>query len=154
MVKKAKFSIKSTKSVVEEPMLAYGVSLLGLLYGLNFNQIDETHLSGKSLVEIQHQTSLSSQDIAGVMGVSKSKYYELLQVGDLGSKNIDALVDFAMLWKKGLNAFDDNQDLLNEWLVARNANLGNIKPISLLSSRLGRRELEKAFSRIEYSTYG
>jgi uncharacterized protein (DUF2384 family) len=154
MIKKAKYSTKKVKNEAKEPMLAYGVSLLSVLYGLSFNKINDTHLSGKSLVELQKQTSLTAQDIAGVVGVSKSKYYELLQLNDLGNKNIDALVDFAILWKKGLNAFDEDQELLNKWLVSRNTNLGNIQPIELLSSRLGRRELEKAFNRIEYSTYG
>lgn len=154
MMRKTKYSSKSVKNEVKEPILAYGVSLLSVLYGLNFNNIHETHLPGQSLIELQKQTSLTAQDIAGVVGVSKSKYYELLQLDDLGRKNIDAIVDFAMLWKKGLNAFDDDQELLNEWLVSRNTSLGNIRPIVLLSSRLGRRELEKAFNRIEYSTYG
>ena len=154
MVKKTKYSSKVGKNKVEEPMLAYGISILSMLYGLNFNQITETHLPGHSLLELQKQTALSAQDIAGVVGVSKSKYYELLQLDDLGSKNIDALVDFATLWHKGLSAFDEDSILLNEWLISRNSNLGNIKPISLLVSRVGRRELEKAFNRIEYSTYG
>ena len=97
---------------------------------------------------------MSAQAIAGVVGVSKSKYYELAQLKDLGFKNIDALADFATLWQKGIEAFDGDKDLLNEWLEMRNENLGNIKPIELLSSRIGRRDLEKAFLRIEYSTYG
>lgn len=145
---------KSLKGEVKEPMVAYGVSLLSLLYGLNFTKISSTHLSGQSLVELQKQTSLSAQYIAGVVGVSKSKYYELVQLPDIGTKHIDALADFAMLWQKGLAAFDEDKELLNEWLLSRNTNLGSIQPIELLSTRLGRRELEKAFNRIEYSTYG
>jgi len=64
------------------------------------------------------------------------------------------LVDFATLWKKGLVAFDNDDTMLSEWITSRNSNLGNIKPVELLSTRVGRRELEKAFNRIEYSTYG
>ncbi len=139
---------------VEEPMVAYGVSLLGLLCGLNFSSLEETHLPGSSIVELQKQTKLSPQDMAGVVGVSKSKYYELVQLNDIGTKNLDALVDFATLWKKGLIAFDDDDEMLSEWMTSRNSNLGNIKPVELLSTRVGRRELEKAFNRIEYSTYG
>jgi len=145
---------KLAKEDVNEPKGAYGVPLLGLLYGLNFTDINSTQLSGQSLVELQKQTSLSAQYIAGVVGVSKSKYYELVQLPNIGTKNIDALADFAMLWQKGLAAFDEDKELLNEWLFSRNTNLGSIQPIELLSSRLGRRELEKAFNRIEYSTYG
>jgi uncharacterized protein (DUF2384 family) len=143
-----------TINKVEEPMVAYGVSLLGLLYGLNFSSLEEMHLPGSSIVELQKQTKLSPQDMAGVVGVSKSKYYELVQLKDIGTKNLDALVDFATLWKKGLTAFDNDDEMLSEWMTSRNSNLGNIKPVELLSTRVGRRELEKAFNRIEYSTYG
>ncbi len=139
---------------VEEPMVAYGVSLLALLYGLSFSSLEETQLPGSSIVELQKQTKLSPQDMAGVVGVSKSKYYELVQLNDIGTKNLDALVDFATLWNKGLVAFDNDDDMLSEWITSRNSNLGNIKPVELLSTRVGRRELEKAFNRIEYSTYG
>jgi len=147
-------NIQINKNRVEEPMVAYGVSLLGLLYSLNFASLEETRLPGSSIVELQKQTKLSPQEMASVVGVSKSKYYELVQLKDIGTKNLDALVDFATLWKKGLTAFDEDAEMLTEWISLRNSNLGNIKPVELLSTRVGRRALEKAFNRIEYSTYG
>lgn len=154
MTKKKTYS--STKKVpkAQEPMVAYQVSLLNVLNGLSYNDLDTIQLSGACLVEIQQQTSLSAQTIASIVGVSKSKFYDLVRLNDLGAKNIDALADFASLWQKGLDAFDGDVNLLNEWLETRNINLGSVRPIELLSTRMGRRELEKAFLRIEYSTYG
>ena len=154
MKRPKKYSAKKVVPKVKEPLLTAGLPLLSILYNMSFNEINEAHFPGEKLLEVQEQTSLSAQDLAGIVGVSKSKYYELLQLSDIGTKNIDALADFAALWQKGVDAFDDDTSLLNEWLLARNINLGNIKPVELLSSRLGRRELEKAFLRIEYSTYG
>lgn len=154
MKKRKKYSTKKESSKVKEPMVLGSVSLLSALYNMSFHEVSDTHLSGEKLLEVQEQTSLRAQDLAGIVGVSKSKYYELLQMDDIGPKNIDALADFAALWQKGVDAFDDETGLLNEWLETRNINLGNIKPVELLSSRVGRRELEKAFLRIEYSTYG
>lgn len=153
MAKKKTYSNKGKVSQIDDPIIGYGVPLLHVLNGLTYNDIDTTHMPGKSLVEIQEQTSLSAQVIANVIGVSKSKFYDLIHLDDLGAKNIDALADFAALWQKGLSAFDGDKDLLNEWLETRNTNLGD-KPINFLSSRMGRRELEKAFLRIEFSTYG
>ena len=153
MKKQKKYSAKGKTSKVNEPMVL-GTTLLSVLNKLSFNDLGTAHFPGKKLLEVQEQTALSAQDLAGIVGVSKSKYYELLQLDDIGTKNIDALADFAALWQKGVDAFDDDTTLLNEWLISRNINLGNIMPVELLSSRLGRRELEKAFLRIEYSTYG
>ncbi len=121
---------------------------------MSYIEVSDARLPGKKLQEVQEQTSLSAQDMAGIMGVSKSKYYELLQLATLSEKAVVALADFAALWQKGLDAFDGEVELLNEWLARRNTNLGNVRPKELLSSRLGRRELEKAFLRIEHSTYG
>ncbi len=150
----ARYKNKSEQTKVNEPMIGYGVSLLGMLYGLNVNSIPQTKIAGQSLVELQAQTSLTAQEMSLIVGVSKSKYYELLQKPDIGAKHVDALVDFAVLWNKGLAAFDNDQALLHEWLHTRNTNLGGLKPIALLGTRVGRRELEKAFNRITYSTYG
>lgn len=155
MVKKSKrYSAKNVKKEVKEPFRAYQAPLLSALISMSYNDISEAHLSGQSLVDIQNQTSLSVQNLASIIGVSKSKYYDLIGSDDLGVKNIDALVDFATLWQTGLNAFDGDAALLKEWLDSRNTNLGEIRPIELLSTRVGRRTLEKALLRIEYSTYG
>lgn len=154
MAKKKTYSTPQKATKAKEPMVAYRAPLLSVLNGLSYNDLDTMHLPGSSLVEIQQQTALSAQTIASIVGVSKSKFYDLVRLDDLGAKNIDALADFAALWQKGLDAFDDDIELLNEWLETRNLNLGSIRPIELLSTRMGRRELEKAFLRIEYSTYG
>ncbi len=154
MKKKKKYSSKSKKKEVREPLKGYQASLLSVLIGMSYMDISEAHLSGESLVAIQNQTSLSAQNLASIIGVSKSKYYCLIGSDDLGAKNIDALVDFATLWQTGLNAFDGDGALLTEWLDTRNTNLGEIKPIELISTRIGRRTLEKALLRIEYSIYG
>ncbi len=154
MKKVKKYSrLVSGKNKAKEPMVAYQIPL-SALSSLSYQDIHATRLSGQTLVDIQNQTSLSAQYIAGIVGVSKSKYYELVQMDDLSIKNIDALADFATLWQKGIDAFDGDDSLLSEWMEIRNENLGNIKPVELLSSRLGRRALENAFYRIEFSTYG
>jgi len=155
VAKKVKYSSKTRHTTVAEPLPVVGsLPLLARLRGMSYIEVSDTRLPGKKLQEVQEQTSLSAQDMAGIMGVSKSKYYELLQLDTLSEKAVDALADFAALWQKGLDAFDGEVELLNEWLARRNTNLGNVRPKELLSSRLGRRELEKAFLRIEHSTYG
>ncbi|RLD23726.1 MAG: hypothetical protein DRI71_04595 [Bacteroidetes bacterium] len=154
MKKSKKYSSKKGKKKVKERVVSYQESILDSLYGMSYEDIEKINLPGKSLTTIQQQTSLGAMDLAQVMGVSKSTYYNLLDEETLDSETIDAMVDFAVLWQKGLEAFDEDASLLNEWLETRNTNLGGIKPIELLATRVGRRALEKAFLRIEYSTYG
>lgn len=139
--------------VVNEPMMAY-LPLFASLATMDIHQVDEARLSGSALLMIQEQTSLTAQDIANILGVSKSKYYDLLQLKVIGAKHTDALADFSALWQIGLDAFDGSLEQLTAWLHVRNTNLGYVKPIELLFSRVGRRSLEQAFLRIEYSIYG
>ncbi|MEN8248885.1 MAG: hypothetical protein ABFS32_08130 [Bacteroidota bacterium] len=150
---KKKYTTKSTTSKMEEPMVPH-IPLLVKLQGMSFLDITDAHMSGHWVRDLEEQTNLGKEEMAGIMGISMSKYYDLLKSKDIGSDNIDALADFATFWQKGLDAFDEDVSLLKEWLESRNENLGNIKPIELLSSRVGRRILESAFLRIEYSTYG
>jgi len=146
---------KETHSI-EEPMVAYSsnATLTTTFSRYSPEEILRVAMSGSNITQIQKTTNLSAQTLGDALGVSKTKYYDLLQSGDLDFKTKDALVDLAYLWEKGIEAFDDNQDHLLEWLNATNENLGDIKPVSLFGSRIGRRELEKAFLRIEHSTYG
>ena len=153
-MEKRKKDPKNTKA--EEPMALYGkfAMPLAFLSVISSQSLTTTKFPGIALTALQNETSLSPQEIANILGISKSKYYELLKMEDLGPKNIDALADFAALWNKGIEAFDGDKQVLKEWLLTRNENLGGVKPIELLSSRIGRRELEQAFLRIEHSLYG
>jgi len=144
-------------SLAKEPTDApvqYTQSYIDSLANMSPFDISNSAISGFALEDIQEELHLSASIVGDILGISKSKYYELLKSDDIGTRNIDALADFANIWKKGLEAFDGNQKLLNEWMELKNRNLGMVKPIDLLSSRIGRRELEKAFQRIEYSLYG
>jgi|GEM_PF-1777308 len=127
---------------------------LHILSGLTFEQINDSRATGSLVSDIAKETGLSSQDLANVLEIGKSKYYDLVKVSQLDQKYLDALADFSTLWVKGLEAFDNDQQSLLDFLKTKNENLGGIKPIYLLSSRMGRRELELAFQRIEYSLYG
>lgn len=139
------------KLIAEEPGAAYGTATFA---NYSLQEIDQVPMSGKTLTAIQEKTTLTPQTITQALGISKSKYYDLLQTEDLDFKTKDALVDLAFLWEKGMEAFDQNQSNLIDWLNTTNENLGNIKPVNLFASRTGRRTLEQAFARIEYSLYG
>lgn len=150
-----KYSISSQEpTMAGDPSVHYTNSYIQSIADLSPFDLSNYILSGDSLEELQEELNLSAANIGDILGISKSKYYDLLKSDDIGAKNVDALADFANVWKKGLEAFDGDQKSLNEWMETKNRSLGMCKPIELLSSRVGRRELEKAFQRIEYSLYG
>lgn len=142
--------------LAQEPEATYlsPMNSVSFFSSLSAYDMADIEMPGNALSVIQEQTDLPAQLIAEVVGISKSKYYDLLQQDHLDIKIIDALADFSVLWQQGLEAFDNERSFLLEWLHTRNENLGGILPISLMGSRTGRRALEKAFLRIEYSVYG
>lgn len=144
----------SSVGTLAEPAVAYGLPAFQDLAGWSRIDVEGAHLSGRAVAHLQEQMFLTSQALSDVMGISKSKYYELLKQPSIDASTVDALVDFSVTWQKGLDAFDGDWDLFMQWLSTQNENLGGIEPVSLINSRLGRRELEKAFARIEYSIYG
>ncbi|MBV6645328.1 MAG: DUF2384 domain-containing protein [Cyclobacteriaceae bacterium] len=157
MEKNKEYKTLDKSTAAEEPFVPYSVPIsmpLAALATMKPQEISKTHLEGEALQQIQKETSLSAQILSEVLGVGKSKYYDLLKAKDLDSKSVDALADLAALWQKGVEAFDEKPHLLQEWLNTRNKNLGGIYPLELFSTRIGRRELEKAFMRVEYSLYG
>ncbi|MEM6642038.1 MAG: antitoxin Xre/MbcA/ParS toxin-binding domain-containing protein [Bacteroidota bacterium] len=115
--------------------------------------LESKKYNGKLLNRVQEETGLSLQDLASILGASKSKFYEMLKNQRLDVKSVDALADLASLWNHGLKALNDKSTLIN-WLQTPNPNLGGIKPHELLFTRVGRRELTDAFNRIEFSIYG
>jgi putative toxin-antitoxin system antitoxin component (TIGR02293 family) len=145
---------KAVSDKAAEPAISYDQAPgMTMLSQLSPHQIFLQQLEGNLLVKVQEETSLSAQELAAVMGISKTKYYDM-QKETLDPRSIDTLADFAQLWKLGMEAFDGQLAQLQEWFHTRNKNLGNVKPITLLATRLGRRALEKAFQRIEYGLYG
>ncbi|TRX60878.1 DUF2384 domain-containing protein [Fulvivirga sp. M361] len=151
-----KYKTPQSVSKASEPPVPYtsAIAPSTYLHKVSSYNLNKAQLPGKALLALQEETSLPPGIFADILGISKSKYYDLVKMNNLDTKNIDALADFIALWNKGVEAFDGDKSLLKQWMSTPNENLGGIAPISLLASRLGRRELERAFLRIEHSIYG
>lgn len=139
----------------EEPAIAYhDFPTIERLSELSAIDASAYSYSGEIIEHLSQETGISLLVLANIIGISKSKIYDLAKLKQLDEKTIDALADFACLWKVGLEAFDGNLERYKIWLDTLNPNLGQHKPIVFFQSRLGRRSLEKAFQRIEYGLYG
>jgi len=145
---------KSSKSV-EEPVVSYDYSkeLIPFVV-INPSDIPSKHIPGSKVRLMQDAVGLESDDMAKILRIGRSTYFNVLKKKRLDPEYIDVLSSVAKLWQKGLGAFDNDLDDLQEFFRSKNINLGNIKPIQLLFTESGRRELSNAFDRIEYGLYG
>ncbi len=118
-------------------------------------EVSKLDFSAKNINSFITETGLTKDALASVLGISRSKLYNLLKDGEsLEPKYKPTFVMTVKLWEKGLTAFDGDKQSFEMWLKLPNTNLGNIAPFELLSNEPGRRELEKALDRIEFSVYG
>ena len=149
----------------EEPAVAYIAGTSGISLQHFFEkyvqmvkstamELRDLAVVGSFLELLQKATQIKAEIMADIIGVSKSKYYRLLKAETLDSNAIDALASFTKLWHYGLLVFDKDLISFKAWLNTRNENMGGIMPLQLLQSENGRREVEKALDRIEYSVYG
>jgi len=123
----------------------------------NISSVDVLKLefSAENINYFIHETGLSKDSLAAVLGISRSKLYNILKDGEsLEPKYKPTFVMTIKLWEKGITAFDGDKHAFETWMKVQNTNLGGICPFELLSNEPGRRELEKALDRIEFSVYG
>ena len=151
------YKTQVTESYVMDPAGGYPAGFKSHYKNLiftNAQQLLNLHIKGRFIEQLQEFSQLSADELADIIGISRSKYYRLIKEAQLGIESIDSLSTFLKLWNKGVIAFDGNDANFREWLHSNNHSLGGIRPIELLKTETGRREIERAIDRIEYSVYG
>ena len=88
-----------------------------------------------------------------VLGASQASLYREYKKADIGIHFKDNLISLLRIFEKGVQAFEIEDDF-RHWLTSRVENLGNQRPMDLLSLESGRREVEQAIDRVEYGVYG
>jgi putative toxin-antitoxin system antitoxin component (TIGR02293 family) len=146
----------SEKSQISEPAVSYNISVINFanqLISASASDLENLQIPGYFVKQLESATDLDAIQLASILGMSKSKYYRVLKEEVLELNEVDVLASLLKLWKMGINAFDQIAEDFDEFLNTTNTNLGR-KPIDLLKTENGRREVEKALGRIEYGLYG
>ena len=124
-----------------------------LLLDLPSYALNETVIPGSTLKWIGETLSQWGIHLGSVLPVSTASLYRQYKKDDIDTVLKDHLVSLLRIVAQGLRTWEDEQQL-REWLYSRIENLGNQRPIDLLSLETGRREVEQALDRIEYGLYG
>ena len=135
------------------PTLAQLQELANVIMDLPSYQLDKTVVSGATLKWVGEALSPVGVSLSEVMPISKASLYRQYQKDDIDTPLKDHLVSLLRIIDKGLHTWEDEEDL-REWLHARIENMGNRRPVDLLSLETGRREVELALDRIDYGLYG
>ena len=116
-------------------------------------ELASTVVSGHALKLIGERLKSFGIEPHQVLPVSKAGLYRQFKKENIDLSLKDTLVGIIQMLNKGIEAFGNQQDF-QEWLLSRIENLGNRRPLDLISLQTGRREVEQALERIEYGVYG
>lgn len=116
-------------------------------------QLNDMVIAGASLKWIHDTLKSFDVGLAEVLNTSQASLYRQFKKEDIDIQFKDHLVSLMRIIQKGVYAFEDEEDF-KQWLVSKIENLGNRRPVDLLTLETGRREVEQALNRIEYGVYG
>ncbi|HEV8507812.1 MAG TPA: antitoxin Xre/MbcA/ParS toxin-binding domain-containing protein [Chitinophagaceae bacterium] len=130
----------------------FGFFIHSVRQARNYNDLNKIIAKGleyKAVRPLLNFLALTSNDIAGLTGVSQrtiSRWDDKTILGSLPSKN---LVELDTLIQKGINVFGGENEF-KHWLNQSNIALGDQKPIDLLSTPYGVVLVEDAVEALEF----
>ena len=116
-------------------------------------RLDEVVIEGTKLKGFANYLKSYNILLEEVLGTSQASLYREYKKENIGIHFKDNLINLLRIFEKGVQAFEMEDDF-RHWLTSRVENLGNHRPMDLLSLESGRREVEQAIGRIEYGVYG
>lgn len=120
---------------------------------LEFLSLTESGLPISVLKNLQGRMKFTNKDMGRALEISESTLQRRLRDGKkLDKRESENTIQLASLWARGLEVFEDENDF-RTWLELKNTALGNLKPIELLHSAIGREEIKEVLNRIEWGIY-
>lgn len=152
------------KNLEEKPDASYRGSVHDLLGSpdvkkeletlLQYEGVEQVKISGNFLSGLPEITKLSVDQIATILGMSKSTYYRSIQSTKLNDDTVDKIASLLKIYARGVMAFRGDFKQFEEWLITKIPNLKHQKPITLMNTENGRMTLLQTLDRIRYNVYG
>jgi putative toxin-antitoxin system antitoxin component (TIGR02293 family) len=107
---------------------------------------------------IQERMNFTNKEISGMLDISESTLQRLFRSKSSTKKETlkkdeaEKAYHIARVIAKGIEVFEEENDFI-EWLHTRNTALGEVKPIDLMNSAIGREQIEELLIRIQYGMY-
>ncbi len=110
-------------------------------------------LSIKAVRALQDRMNFTNKEVSRFIAISESTLQRRLKEQTvLTADEAEKTIQVATVIAQGISVFEDEDDF-RDWLHIRNPALGDIKPIELMHSSIGREQIMDLLNRIEYSIY-
>ena len=110
-------------------------------------------LSIRAVRALQDRMNFTNKEVSRFIAISESTLQRRLKEQTvLTTDEAEKTIQVATVIAQGISVFEDEDDF-RDWLHIKNPALGNIKPIELMHSSIGREQIMDLLNRIEYSIY-
>jgi putative toxin-antitoxin system antitoxin component (TIGR02293 family) len=107
-------------------------------------------LSFAALERFQKNTSLSSSEVANLIGLSARTWARRKETGKLEPDESDRLLRASRVFWRALELFEGESDDARGWLLEPQPLLGNMAPFELATTDVGAAEVDRLIGRLEH----
>lgn len=113
----------------------------------------EEGLSYAAFERLQRHLDMSAVDLGKAILISTRTLSRRKASGRLEPDESDRLVRLTRIFGLTLDLFEGDEERAREWLTRRQVGLGGTRPIDLVSSEVGAREVEALIGRLEHGVF-
>lgn len=115
--------------------------------------VAEAGLPIESLLFLQQNMGFTNKAMSHILSISESTYQRRIRAkAKLTKDEGEKAISLSEVYEKGLEVFDNQHDL-TEWLYADVASLQGKKPVDLLDSMVGRKQVMNLLNAILHGIY-
>jgi putative toxin-antitoxin system antitoxin component (TIGR02293 family) len=128
------------------------VSLVGLRSQdpLDIRRRVEEGLSFAALESFQRNTGLSTADLADAVMITMRTLHRRKEQGRLEPEESDRLLRLSRVFGRALELFEGDAPAAREWLARPHKALGGERPMNLVKTDVGAREVEALAERLDH----
>jgi putative toxin-antitoxin system antitoxin component (TIGR02293 family) len=110
-------------------------------------------LSIASVAHLQQNFGLTNKQMSALLAISESTYQRRLRAkGTLTPDETEKAISLSEIYEKGIEVFEDKADL-ERWLQSSVRNLQGSRPVDLLDTMLGRKQVMTVLNAILHGIY-
>ncbi len=113
----------------------------------------ELGLPIESLIHLQTKFGFTNKTMSQILAISESTYQRRIRAREKLSKDeTEKVIALSEVYEKGMEVFENQQDF-QDWLNAQIVSLQHQRPIDLLDTILGRKQIMRVLNAILHGIY-
>ena len=120
---------------------------------LDLMAVVESGLPIESLIHLQTKFGFTNKVMSQILAISESTYQRRIRAREkLTRDETEKVIALSEVYEKGMEVFENQQDF-QEWLNAQIVSLQHQRPIDLLDTILGRKQIMRVLNAILHGIY-